>query len=117
MTDSQKMAKLAYDALQDKKGIDVQVLDISGVSTISDFFILASGDNERQVEALSDNVDEVLYRAGFEKRAVEGYGSASWILMDYNDIVVHIFNHEDRMFYNLERIWRDAKRVDPKDFE
>ncbi len=110
------LVKLAYDALDEKKASDISVLDITGVSVIADYFIIASGENERQVEALSDAVDEALGRAGYERRAVEGYSSKRWILLDYNDVVIHIFNREDRLFYDLERIWRDGKRVDPKEF-
>ncbi|MBR6406852.1 MAG: ribosome silencing factor [Lachnospiraceae bacterium] len=116
MNDIQKMVRLACDALEDKKASDVSVLDITGVSVIADYFIIASGDNERQVEALSDAVDEALGRAGYERRAIEGYSTKRWILLDYNDVIIHIFNREDRLFYDLERIWRDGKRVDPKEF-
>ena len=112
---AKELVKLAYNALEDKKARDITVLDIGGVTVIADYFIIASGDNERQVEALSDSVDEALGRAGYEKRAVEGYHSKSWILMDYNDVVIHIFNRDDRLFYDLERIWRDGVRVDPKE--
>ena len=90
------------------------LLDISGVSVIADYFIIASAENERQVQALSDNVDEVLYKAGYEKRQIEGNRTSSWVLIDYNDIIVHIFNQEDRLFYDLERIWRDGRRVLPE---
>ena len=107
--------KLAYKALDDKKAKDITVLDISRVTVVADYFIIASAENNRQIGALADNVDEVLGRAGYEHRAVEGYDSGSWILMDYSDIIVHIFNKEDRMFYDLERIWRDGKRVDVKE--
>ena len=116
MNDIQKMVRLACDALEDKKASAVSVLDITGVSVIADYFIIASGDNERQVEALSDAVDEALGRAGYERRAIEGYSTKRWILLDYNDVIIHIFNREDRLFYDLERIWRDGKRVDPKEF-
>ena len=116
MNDIQKMVRLACDALEDKKATDVSVLDITAVSVIADYFIIASGDNERQVEALSDAVDEALGRAGYERRAIEGYSTKRWILLDYNDVIIHIFNREDRLFYDLERIWRDGKRVDPKEF-
>ena len=116
MNDIQKMVRLACDALEDKKASDVSVLDITAVSVIADYFIIASGYNERQVEALSDAVDEALGRAGYERRAIEGYSTKRWILLDYNDVIIHIFNREDRLFYDLERIWRDGKRVDPKEF-
>ena len=115
MAEAKELVKKAYEALADKKAENITVLDISSVSVIADYFIIASGDNERQVQALSDNVDDVLGRAGFERRAIEGYNSKSWILMDYNDVIIHIFNRADRLFYDLERIWRDGKRVDVKE--
>ena len=112
-----EMAKIAYDALDDKKGVDITVLDISEISTMADYFIIASGNNRNQVQTMADNAEEVLGRAGFEPRQLEGYGTASWILMDYNDIIIHIFSEEDRLFYDLERIWRDGKSVDISAFK
>ncbi len=113
--ESKALVKAAYAALEEKKGHDIVVLDISEVSVIADYFIICSGDNERQVSALSDSVDEALGRAGYERRSIEGYRTNSWILMDYNDVIIHIFNREDRLFYDLERIWRDGKRVSKDD--
>ena len=111
MNSSKEMAKLVIDALEDKKAIDVRVIDIQDVSVIADYFIIASGANTNQVQALADNVQEALGRAGYGARQIEGYGSASWILMDYNDIIIHVFSEESRMFYDLERIWRDGKDI------
>ena len=111
MADIKELVKIAYNALEEKKAQDITVLDISGVSVIADYFIIASADNERQVSALCDGVDEALYKAGYERRSMEGYSTKTWILMDYNDVIIHIFNREDRLFYDLERIWRDGKAV------
>lgn len=108
---SKELAKIAYDALDDKKGIHISVIDISEISTIADYFIIAGGNNENQVKALADNVEEELYKAQVTPKHVEGYDNANWILLDFNDIIVHIFNEEDRLFYDLERIWRDGKQV------
>ena len=117
MDRTKEMVKLAYAALEDKKAKDITVLDIGKVTVIADYFIIASGDNERQVSALTDSVDEALGRAGFEKRSIEGYATRRWVLMDYGDVVIHIFNTEDRLFYDLERIWRDGKRVTLSELE
>lgn len=117
MNQSKEMTKLAIAALEDKKANDVRVIDIAGVSVIADYFVIASGSNTNQVQAMADSVREVLGRAGHEPRQVEGYGSANWILMDYNDIIVHIFSDESRTFYDLERIWRDGKEVSVGEFE
>ena len=116
MNKSKEMVRLAIQALEDKKGNDIQIIDIHEVSVIADYFIIASGSNTNQVKTLADNVEETLGRAGYELRQSEGYGSASWILMDYNDIIVHVFSEEDRSFYNIERIWKDGIIVNSSDF-
>ena len=111
MNSSKEMAKLVHEALEDKKGEDIQVIEIKEISIIADYFIIANGSNSSQVDALVDNVKEVLSKKGYEPLRIEGVHSASWILMDYGDIVVHVFSKEDRLFYNLERIWRDGKTI------
>lgn len=110
--EAREMAKLAIGALEDKKAEDIKVIDISDVSTIADYFIIASGKNRSQIQAMCDNVDEALGRAGATLKQTEGYQNANWILMDYGDIIVHIFDAENRLFYELERIWRDGKEID-----
>ena len=112
MYKSLEMVKLAKTALEDKKAGDIKVIDISGVSVLADYFIIADGSNVNQVQAMVDNVAEVLGRAGYECKQMEGYGTGGWILMDYGDIIVHAFCREDRLFYDLERIWRDGKVLD-----
>ena len=108
---SKEMVKLAVQALEDKKGEDIKVIDITGVSVLADYFIIASGTNKNQVQALVDNVDETLGRAGYEAKQMEGYATATWVLLDYSDIIVHVFDSENRLFYDLERIWRDGKTI------
>ena len=117
MNQSKKMTKLAIAALEDKKANDVRVIDIAGVSVIADYFVIASGSNTNQVQAMADSVREALGIAGYGPRQIEGYGVANWILMDYNDIIVHIFSDESRTVYDLERIWRDGKEVSVGEFE
>lgn len=109
---SKEMAKLAITALEDKKAEDIKVIDISEVSVIADYFIIAGGSNRSQIQALCDNVDETLGRAGFPAKQKEGYDTANWVLMDFGDVIVHIFDKENRLLYDLERIWRDGKQVD-----
>ena len=82
---------------------------------LADYFIIANGTNESQVRALVDNVEEELAKAGYEVKQREGYGLGSWVLLDFGDIIVHIFSDESRTFYDLERIWSDGKQVDPED--
>ena len=107
-----EMAKLACRALDEKKGKDIKVIDIHEVSVIADYFVIASASNQNQVQAMVDNVDETLGRAGFEAKQIEGTRNSSWVLMDYGDMIVHVFDEENRLFYDLERIWRDGKELD-----
>ncbi|MCD8223911.1 MAG: ribosome silencing factor [Clostridiales bacterium] len=117
MDQAKEMTKLALAALADKKGEDVRVIDIREVSVLADYFIIASGNNPNQVQAMTDHVEEQLGKAGCHCRQIEGYHSANWILMDYGDIIVHVFCKEDRLFYDLERIWRDGKTMEAADFQ
>ena len=107
-----EMAKIAIEALEDKKAEDIRVIDISQVSVLADYFIIANGSNRSQIQALSDSVEEKLGRAGYPLKQMEGYENANWVLLDFGDIMVHIFDHENRLFYDLERIWRDGRIVD-----
>ena len=109
---SKELVKAAVAAIEEKKGEDIKVIDISGVSVIADYFILASGNNQRQTQAIADALEERLGRQGVFMKQKEGYTTGNWILLDYQDVVIHIFNSEDRRFYNLERIWTDGKTVD-----
>lgn len=109
---SKEITRIAIDALEDKKAIDLTVIDISEVSVMADYFVIASGSSVNQVQALVDNVDEQLSKAGITVKQVEGYRSGNWILMDYEDVIVHVFDKENRLFYNLERIWKDGKVID-----
>lgn len=114
---SKEMAKIAATALEEKKAKDLKLLDISDVSVIADYFIIASGTNRNQVQAMADEVEEKMGKAGFTPKQVEGYQTANWILMDYQDIIIHIFDEENRLFYDLERIWRDGNLVEKVDLE
>ena len=117
MNQSIEMLKTAYAALADKKGEDISVIDIRKVSVMADYFIIASGTNVNQVQAMVDNVEEELGKKGFVCKQVEGYRSANWILMDCGDIIVHVFDRENRLFYDLERIWRDGKTIAPEELD
>ena len=110
-TDSFKGVKAAYKALEDKLGNDINVLDIREISIISDYFVIAGGNSPSHLKAMADAVEEALYKAGFRLNHSEGFQTKTWILLDFGDIVVHLFNKEDREFYNIERIWGDAKFV------
>lgn len=114
MTESEILAKLAAQALDEKKGIDVQILDLRGLqSAPCAFFVIASGNVPSHVTALSDHVHEIVKKAtGLNPSKVEGYMNAEWILMDYFDVVVHIFQQDKRQFFRLEQLWADAARVE-----
>lgn len=112
---SRKMAKLACHALSEKKAEDIQVIDISGVSVIADYFVIASASNSNQLQAMMDGAEEELYKAGFHCSQKEGNQNSSWILMDYKDIIIHLFSKEDRLFYDIERIWQDGKFISPEE--
>ena len=112
MEQSKRMAKLAYEALDERKGEDIKIIDISNVSTIADYFIIANGTNDNQVRALVDSVEDKLAKEGFDAKQREGIGLGSWVLLDFGQIIVHVFDKENRLFYDLERIWRDGSYVD-----
>ncbi len=105
-------AKEVAQLIDSKKGDDVRVLHIGTLTSIGDYFVVATGGSTTQVKALADAVDERLSAQGLQPRRVEGYNSASWILMDYNDVIIHIFLKETREFYALERLWGDAPEVE-----
>ena len=107
-----EIVKKAVNALEDKKAEDITVIDISEVSSIADYFIIANGSNVNQLAAMQDAVDEVFYKSGLNAKQIEGNKNSTWILIDYNDVIVHLFDKEDRLFYDLERIWKDGKVVD-----
>lgn len=113
--ESRELAKIAYNALDEKKGINISIIDISEISTLADYFIIAGGNNENQVKALANSVEEEMYKVDCKPKHIEGFDNANWILMDFNDIIVHVFNEEDRLFYDLERIWRDGKHLEVTD--
>lgn len=112
MANAKELVKVVYNALESKKGENIKIIDISNVSVVADYFIIANGSNQNQVQALVDNVQEELYKIGREPAQIEGYLTGNWILMDYSDIIVHVFSKEDRLFYDLERIWRDGKEIE-----
>ena len=114
---NKEMTTLAIQALEEKKAEDIQIIDISEISAIADYFITANGTNRSQIQALADSVEEKLGRAGVQFKQMEGYDTANWILMDFLDIVVHIFDKDNRAFYDLERIWRDGKQIPLSEFD
>ena len=98
-------------AAESKKALDIRVLDLRDVTSFCDFFVIASGTNPKQVQAIAEEVDVALRKVGERANSVEGFDNAEWILADYGDFIVHIFSEKSRAFYDLERLWRAARDV------
>lgn len=111
-TKAKEMLKIIVNALEEKKAEGIKVLDIAHVTVLADYFIICNGTSKHQILALQDHVIEELAKAGFEPKNIEGKNGESWILMDYRDVIVHIFDSENREFYNLERLWQDGKEIE-----
>src|SRR5215471_21371861 len=112
LSELDERVRRAINAAAEKKGIEPTLLDLRGISSFTDFFVIVTGANRRQVQAISDEVVEQLKRSGSPAARVEGYQNAEWVLIDYGDFVVHIFDDKARRFYDLERLWREALRLD-----
>jgi ribosome-associated protein len=111
MYNSLEAAQLCAEAADSKKAFDVRILDLRGLTSIADYFVICSGSNKTQVGAISDWVGQSLASAGIHPSHVEGGADASWVLMDYGDVVVHIFDEQTRIYYSLEKLWGDAPRI------
>jgi ribosome-associated protein len=109
-----KDVSLAIAAATDKKAEDLLVLDLRKAAGFTDFFVICSGTNSRQIRAIADGIHDTLAAAGTKPAHVEGYERGGWILLDYFDFVVHVFNPEMRAFYGLERLWGSAERIEPE---
>src|SRR6059036_2355110 len=115
-TDLQRQVTEAISACQEKKAEEITVLELEKDSgAFTDYFVVCSGTNPRQIQAISDEVEERLEKAGMRPAHVEGYKQAEWVLLDYVDFVVHIFSEKARRYYDLERLWKSAKRLEPGD--
>ncbi|MBN1458325.1 MAG: ribosome silencing factor [Armatimonadetes bacterium] len=108
---SEEKALLAREAVIDKRGLDPVLLDMREITVITDFFLICSGRSNVHIRALSEAVLDALDAAGFRPRGVEGKGEGNWVLLDFGDLIVHVFSEENREFYSLERLWSDAVRV------
>ena len=101
----------AVEAAADRKAEEVKILDLAGLTDLTDYFVICSAGNQRQVQAISDGIEERLRQQGVRPLHIEGYPSARWVLMDYGDFVVHVFQEEQRRFYALEKLWLGAEDV------
>ncbi len=115
-TDVKRQVAEVISACQEKKAEEIAILELEqGSGAFTDYFIICSGTNPRQIQAISDEVEERLKNSGMRPTHVEGYKQAEWVLLDYVDFVVHIFSGKSRRFYDLERLWKSAKRLDSSD--
>lgn len=108
---SKKMVQIVYDALDEKLGEDIEILKVDEISVIADYLVIANGRNQNQLNAMTDLVEEKMIEAGYKSKRIERNKNSSWVLMDYGDVIVHVFSKEDRLFYDLERIWKDGKKI------
>lgn len=106
---------IIVDSCENKKGIDIKVLDIKDMSSIADYFVIVSGNSSTQVDALAKEIDEKMYENGEEVLHTEGKNSSRWIILDFGDIIVHIFHKDEREYYNLERLWEDNDKEEQND--
>lgn len=112
MNQEKDIVHIIYNALAEKKGEDIKVIDISEISVMADYFVITNGNSNSQVDALVENVEEQMHKAGHPLKQREGRRGGAWVLLDYGDVIVHVFDKENRSFYNLERIWNDGKEVE-----
>jgi ribosome-associated protein len=106
-----EMALLAAEAAEDKKANDIQVLDVRGLTVIADYFLICSGNSDTQVKAIARAIEDKLAEEGIHPQKVAGKQEARWILMDYADVIIHVFHEEERKYYELERLWADAEKI------
>jgi ribosome-associated protein len=111
LLDSAQLAKTAVDAASDKKASDIMLLDIRDVTTFADYFVICSGNNPRQIQAIADTIDEELGKQGARLFHREGIAETGWVLLDFGDVIVHVFGTKEREYYRLERLWSEAKTV------
>ncbi len=111
MSDALETARLAAEAADAKKAIDIQVLDLRELTTIADCFVICSGTSTTQVGAIADGIARSLIAEGIRPSHIEGESESKWVLMDYGDVVIHVFDEATRTYYSLERLWGDAPRI------
>ncbi|MDQ0339592.1 ribosome-associated protein [Caldalkalibacillus uzonensis] len=110
--DTQDLLKAVVDSAEEKKAQDVVVLDIRGLSVVADYFVICHGNSETQVQAIAESIRDKAEELGLNPKPMEGLDQSRWVLLDLGDVVVHVFHREEREFYNLEKIWADASRVE-----
>lgn len=112
MIENKELLSLIHKILDEKKAENIKIIDIKDISSLGDYFLITNGNNINHVQALADELQEKLTANNIEPHSVEGYRSGEWIVLDYQDIIVHIFNKDARLFYDIERIWSDGKKIE-----
>lgn len=113
--ESIEKAKMLFNILNERKAVDPVLIEVTGITSIADYFIIASGSSTRQVQAITRHLEKRMREAGIKPLGIEGEQNAQWVLMDYGDIIIHIFYEDVRKFYDLEGLWVDAPRLEAKD--
>ncbi len=108
---TKKSYQIAGQAAYDKKGMYIQVLNMENTSFMADYFMICSANSAKQAQSIADNVEEKMEEAGYKRYHTEGYKDGKWILLDFGEIIVHVFTHEERAFYDLESLWSDVDRI------
>jgi ribosome-associated protein len=111
MKELNEFLKLTVQAIEDKLGNDIKIIDISDISVLADYFVIVHGNNKPQIDAIVENIDFVLSKNGHEPKNIEGTRNGGWTLMDYRHTIIHVFGKEERLFYDLERLWIEGKPV------
>lgn len=114
--DTDKRLSVIAKAAEDKQAFDSTVLDLRGLSSVADYFVILSGNSTRQVVAIGEAIEEEMSKEGYEPLNKNGYKTGTWVLLDYEDILVHVFQKDEREFYNLEKLWVDSKKMDLEEF-
>lgn len=112
MSEINEMVSIIVKAADDKKAYDINLLKVSEISSLADYFMICSGNSDVQVKSISDEIEDKMAKNGFELKNREGRNQGRWVLLDYKDVVVHVFHKEEREYYNLDRLWTDAESVD-----
>jgi ribosome-associated protein len=112
MENNQELLKITVKAADDKRAENILALNMTGISLVADYFIICHGNSDKQVQAIASEMKEKVLENGYQVKRVEGYEEARWVLLDFGDVVAHVFHREERSYYNLERLWGDAPEVD-----
>ena len=117
MRDIDESISVIVSACNDKKGFDIKILDLRELTTVTDYFVIASGNSDSQVTSIANEVEKKMDENNYELIGREGYKEATWILLDYGSVVVHVFHREEREFYNLEKVWSDSREIELEDIQ